>query len=76
MTADFGNFVTKTDEKRKTTDEMKQTFIVDYRAAGTYEDWGHEDWSSPYFQDWRGKNNQDVLILTVNTALNLSSGNH
>ena len=25
MTADFGNFVAKTDEKQKTKDEMKQT---------------------------------------------------
>ena len=28
MTANFGNFVIKTDEKRKTKDEMKQTYIL------------------------------------------------
>ena len=28
MTSDFGNFVAKTDEKLKTKDEMKQTFVT------------------------------------------------
>ena len=28
MTADFGNFVAKTDEKQKTKDEMKQTIKI------------------------------------------------
>ena len=49
-------------------------FIESYhnRDTGTYEDIGPHH----IFRIEGEKNNQDLLILTLNTALNLSSENH
>ena len=60
MTADFGNFIDKTDEKRKTKDEMnlaENTFEIMFWHESSFE-----------IRFWR-KNSIDIIIWLVSLEI-------